>query len=188
MIKKGISNKNPFMIYYLSCRFLYASGLLAIKALIVWQSFRSVQSPHVVTPLFKAHWRILQRLSQYTVFTPSTRQPSQLICSGRIGAWFNSAHSSAVFFLQSLVIMNCGKISITLFAVQTAIRNHILHRYVPPDCSIYSPFLYIIPFWYPSVILFLVCARMYKIGEQQQLPINPLEYKNRVFSKMVNYI
>ena len=39
----------------------------------------------------------LTMISQYTVLAPSTRQPSQLICSGRMGASFSLAHSSAVF-------------------------------------------------------------------------------------------
>ena len=58
---------------------------------------KSGQSPHVVTPFFNAHWRMPQRLSQNTVLIPSTRQPSQLICSGRMGALFNSAQRFAVF-------------------------------------------------------------------------------------------
>ena len=45
---------------------------------------------------FSAHFRISHRFSQNTVFTPLTRHPSQLICSGKIGALFKSAHCFAV--------------------------------------------------------------------------------------------
>ena len=62
----------------------------------VGQVSSSGQLPQVAAPRFKAHWRMPQRWSQNTVLTPSVRQPWQLICSGRMGALFNSAHSFAV--------------------------------------------------------------------------------------------
>ncbi len=84
-----------YIVY--SSRFFRASGLFDVITSTIWHFAKSGQLPHVVTPFFNAHWRILQRLSQYTVLIPSTRQPSQLICSGRMGALFNSAHNFAVF-------------------------------------------------------------------------------------------
>ena len=81
------------------------------------QISNSGQSPQVETPLRKVHLRISHICSQNTVFTPSARQPTQLICSGRIGALFNSAHNFAVFY-----------VCIAFFAVQPAVTNHISHR------------------------------------------------------------
>ena len=62
----------------------------------VGQFLHSAQSPQVATFLLRAHLRISHRCSQNTVFAPLARQPSQLMCSGRMGALFNSAHSFAV--------------------------------------------------------------------------------------------
>ena len=61
------------------------------------QFLKSGQSPQVDAPFFKAHWRMLQRFWQNTVFIPLARHPSQLICSGKMGALFSFAHSFAVF-------------------------------------------------------------------------------------------
>ena len=77
-------------------RFSSASGRFDRIAPTVGQVSSSGQLPQVAAPRFKAHWRMPQRWSQNTVLTPSVRQPWQLICSGRMGALFNSAHSFAV--------------------------------------------------------------------------------------------
>lgn len=79
-------------------KFFKADGLFSWIALTVGQFSKFEQLAQLVTPFFIAHWRIPQILSQNTVLSPSTRQPWQLMCSGRIGALFNSAHSFAVFF------------------------------------------------------------------------------------------
>ena len=63
----------------------------------VGQFLHSAQSPQVATFLLRAHLRISHRLSQNTVLTPSARHPAQLMCSGRMGALFNSLHNFAVF-------------------------------------------------------------------------------------------
>ena len=88
--------KLPLYIFY-PFKFSKADGLFSRIAPTVWQVSKSGQSPQVETPLFNAHFRIPHRLSQNTVFAPFIRQPSQLICSGRIGALFSAAHSFAVF-------------------------------------------------------------------------------------------
>ena len=77
-------------------RFSSASGRFDRIAPTVGQVSSSGQLPQVAAPRFKAHWRMPQRWSQNTVLTPSVQQPWQLICSGRMGALFNSAHSFAV--------------------------------------------------------------------------------------------
>ena len=91
-----IKMKLPLYIFY-PFKFSKADGLFSRIAPTVWQVSKSGQSPQVETPLFNAHFRIPHRLSQNTVFAPFIRQPSQLICSGRIGALFSAAHSFAVF-------------------------------------------------------------------------------------------
>ena len=78
-------NKPEFIKLIYPLRFFRVSGLFEIIIPTVWHFSKSGQSPHVVTLFFSAHWRIAQRLSQYKVLIPSTRQPSQLICSGRMG-------------------------------------------------------------------------------------------------------
>ena len=57
----------------------------------------SGQSPQVSNPLAMAHFRISHNVLQNTVLAPSRRQPLQLMCSGRMGALFSSAHNLAVF-------------------------------------------------------------------------------------------
>lgn len=78
-----------------------------------------------------------QRLSQNTVFTPSTRHPSQLMCSGRIGALFNSAHSFAVFS-QSVIVMYRSDIGIAFFAVNAAITNGSSHSFPSKTSKLYA--------------------------------------------------
>ena len=111
-------------------KFFRASELFEIIVPTIWHFSISGQSPHMATPFFIAHWRIPQRRSQNTVLTPSTRQPWQLICSGIMGAWFNSAHS---FCTQRLVVMYCCKICVAFFTVQPAICNHIFYCHMSPN-------------------------------------------------------
>ena len=82
-------------------KFFKADGLFSKIAPTVEHLSKFEHSPQVATLFFNAHWRIPQILSQNTVLIPSTRQPWQLICSGRIGVLFNSVHSFAVFFRKS---------------------------------------------------------------------------------------
>ena len=109
-----------------------ASGLLAVTASRVGQEFIFVQSPQVVTPFFNAHWRMPQRLSQKTVFLPFIRQPSQLICSGRMGALFNSDHNLAVFSRKtwSLFFVAMYASHFSQSSPQTAINRFIPARLV----------------------------------------------------------
>lgn len=74
-----------------------ASGLFERTIPTIPHVSMSGHSPHAATPFFSAHWRIPQSWSQNTVLTPSTRQPWQLMCSGKMGAWFSAAHNFAVF-------------------------------------------------------------------------------------------
>ena len=60
-------------------------------------------------------------------FDPSVRQPWQLICSGRMGALFNSAHSFAVPFPQGLVVMERCKVCVACGTVQPAVSDQIIH-------------------------------------------------------------
>src|SRR5699024_1994976 len=78
-------------------RFSNADGFCSVNACMVEQSEKSRQLPQLERPFCIAHLRISHKLSQNTVFVPSPRQPSQLICSGRIGALFSSDHNLAVF-------------------------------------------------------------------------------------------
>ena len=93
----GYGNLNLLSYVFYLFKFSKAVGLFSRIARVIWQLSNSEQSPQVENPFFKAHFRISHIRSQNTVFTPLIRQPSQLICSGRIGALFSSAHSFAVF-------------------------------------------------------------------------------------------
>lgn len=87
------------MVFHL--RFSKAAGLFSKISATMGQLSKSEQSPQVATPFSNAQRRIPHILSQNTVFIPSARHPWQLICSGRMGALFNSAHSFAVCFRNS---------------------------------------------------------------------------------------
>lgn len=93
-------------VYY-PFKFSNAAGLFEIIAPTVGQISNSGQPPQVETPFSKAHFRISHRCSQNTVFAPFARQPSQLICPGKIGALFNAAHSFAVFLVGIAFSSNC---------------------------------------------------------------------------------
>ena len=97
LIRGGRVKDLPGTRYHIIRGTLDTAGLFSRIAPIVGQVSNSEQSPQVETPLFNAHFRIPHKLSQNTVFSPLIRQPSQLICSGKIGALFSSAHSFAVF-------------------------------------------------------------------------------------------
>ena len=78
-----------------------ADGLFLRKPLIIRHVLKSLQSMQVVIFFSLAHLRISHICSQNIVFVPFSRQPSQLMCSGRIGALFIFAHSAAVFSLKA---------------------------------------------------------------------------------------
>lgn len=82
-------------------RFSRADGFDEIIGLIASQVSREGQLAHVLRLLLTAHLRISQSFSQKNVFCPSVRHPSQLICSGRMGALLSSAQSFAVFSLRA---------------------------------------------------------------------------------------
>ena len=77
---------SKFVIY--PFKFFKADGLFFNNVPTVEHLSKFEHSPQVVTPFFNAHLRIPHILSQNTVLIPSTRQPWQLMCSGRIGALF----------------------------------------------------------------------------------------------------
>ena len=91
------TNPNLLLYVFYPFKFSKADGLFSKIAPTAGQVSNSEQSPQVETPFPKAHFRISHICSQNTVFAPFVRHPSQLICSGKIGALFNSAHSFAVF-------------------------------------------------------------------------------------------
>ena len=78
-----------------------ADGLFSRKPLIIRQVLKSAQSMQVGISFSFAHLRISQRCSQNVALVPFSRQPSQLMCSGRIGVLFRFAHSAAVFSLKA---------------------------------------------------------------------------------------
>ena len=95
--RQGLSRILSVCIITSFCRLTRASLLLARTGANLSQTSICGQLPQLSRPLPMAHLRISHIVLQNTVFAPSIRHPSQLMCSGRIVALFSLLHNLAVF-------------------------------------------------------------------------------------------
>ena len=106
---------------------LFASGAFSKTGAIIGQLFKSTHSPQVSKPLPIAHERI-SHIEQYPNFTPSVRQPAQLIVSAVIsGVLFISLHFRAVSSrrILSLLIVAMRASHVSQLRPQQAISSFI---------------------------------------------------------------